>query len=246
MLTGSLLGFHRQVHADAVEAAPSNPKLALIVDDFGFSRQMACQFLELQIPITFSILPRLPCSLSIAQTIHAQGHELMLHQPMEPIRTHIDPGPGAVFIGDSDIQITSTIGDNINSLPHISGINNHMGSRFTQDSYKMSKALGIVRQKGLYFVDSLTTRHSKAFDTAQHLQIATRKRDLFIDAAAHTETIFKQLVRLKRRATLFGTAIGIGHPYPETLTALQRFVQGNYQQGVAMVYASDLMTSQRT
>lgn len=243
--TGSLLGLQRlaPAHAAVSGSHPCGPKLALIIDDIGFSRQMALRFLEIQIPITFSILPRLPFSFSIADTMHNQGHELMLHQPMEPMKADIDPGPGAVYVDDSSDQIAHTIDDNITSLPYISGINNHMGSRFTQHFRKMNAALGTMRQKGLYFVDSLTTAHSKAYATACYLHVDALKRNLFIDPVADPDLTFNLLCRLKRRAQIYGTALGIGHPYPETIVGLQRFVQGNHLRGVEMVFASRLITS---
>ena len=243
VFTGSLLGFHRLVPAQAalIGTHPCGPKMALIIDDIGHSRQMAHRFLEIQIPITFSILPRLPFSLSLAGTIHELGHEIMLHQPMEPNQATIDPGPGAIYVNDSSEQIARTIATNISELARIRGTNNHMGSRFTQNLSKMTAALNIVHQKGLYFVDSLTTACSKGFTSARHLKMGTRKRDLFIDPVADADVTFNQLRRLKRRATLYGTALGIGHPYPETLAGLKRFVRSNQLAGVELVYASGLI-----
>lgn len=242
VFTGSLLGFYRLAHAAVTAKHPCGPKMALIIDDIGHSRQMAHRFLELPIPITFSILPRLPFSLSLADTIHDLGHEIMLHQPMEPNQTTIDPGPGAIYINDSSERIARTITTNISELAHIRGVNNHMGSRFTRNFSKMTTALNIVHQKGLYFVDSLTTAGSQGFTSACRLEMGARKRDLFIDPVADPEVTFNQLCRLKRRAKLYGTALGIGHPYRETIEGLQRFVKGNHHAGVELVYASGLVT----
>lgn len=246
VFTGSLLGFFRlapAAHAAVTGTRPCGPKMALIIDDIGHSRQMAHRFLEIQFPITFSILPRLPFSTPLADTIHDLGHEIMLHQPMEPNQAAIDPGPGAIYLNDSSERITRTIANNISELAHIRGANNHMGSRFTQNFSKMTTALNIVHQKGLYFVDSLTTAGSQGFTSACQLKMGTRKRDLFIDPVANPDVTFNQLCRLKRRAKLYGTALGIGHPYRETIEGLQRFISGNHHTGVELVYASRLMTS---
>jgi len=107
------------------------PKIALIIDDIGHSRSLADQFVELQATLTFSVLPHLAYSRQLAQELHHQGYEVMLHQPMEPLNDCCDPGPGAVFVGDNANQIESIIQSNISEIPFAKGVNNHMGSRFT-------------------------------------------------------------------------------------------------------------------
>ncbi len=221
---------------------PAGPKLALIIDDMGFSRPVTQRFLDLQIPITFSILPRLPLSVSVAEMIHGQGHEIMLHQPMEPLQSDVDPGPGAVYLKDSGRQIERVIADNIAELPYLAGANNHMGSRFTRSQQHVCHALKVVRSRSLYFVDSLTTRRSKAFQAAQQMDIPSLQRNMFIDPVADAALTFKQLCRLKLRAVTRGSAIGIGHPYPETLRGLRHFLKCNAFQGVELVYISHLLT----
>ncbi len=247
VFTGSLLGFHRLApgHAATLARHRAGPKLALIIDDMGFSRPVTQRFLDLQIPITFSILPRLPLSASLAEMIHRRGHEIMLHQPMEPLQSDLDPGPGAVFLGDSGRHIERVIADNIAELPFLAGANNHMGSRFTQSREHVRHVLDVVRSKSLYFVDSLTTRSSKAFRAARRMDMPSFRRDMFIDPRADAALTFKQLCRLKLRAVTRGSAIGIGHPYPETLKGLRHFITCNAFQGVELVYISSLLTAHR-
>ncbi len=245
VFSGSLLGLHNLAPAYATVLAehPAGPKLALVIDDIGFSRPVAQRFLDLHIPLTFSILPRLPLSTQLARSIHSQSHEIMLHQPMEPLQADIDPGPGAIYVNDSNERVARIMAENIASLPHLTGANNHMGSRFTQDRQKVHQALGVICKQGLYFIDSLTTMRSQAYRSARHLHMPTLQRDLFLDPVANAETTFRQLCRLKRRACIHGSALGIGHPYPETLLGLQRFIQCNGHKGVNLVYASRLMAT---
>ncbi len=243
VFTGSLLGFHRLApsHAATLAEHHAGPKLALIIDDIGFSRPVTQRYLDLQIPITFSILPRLPLSALLAEMIHRCGHEIMLHQPMEPLQADVDPGPGAVYLGDSGQQIKQIISDNITALPYLAGVNNHMGSRFTQSHRHVCHALTAVQCRSLYFVDSVTTRASKAFMEARRMALPTLRRDMFIDPMADAALTFKQLCRLKLRAVTRGCAIGIGHPYPETLAGLRHFLNCNAHQGIQLVYISSLL-----
>ena len=157
---GSLLGLNSYSRAFAGDGSTIQPRIALIIDDIGYSRSRLENFLELDIPITFSILPRLTKSHALAEEIHAEGHEVMLHQPMEPIDSHLDPGPGAVYVGDDGNKIIDIIGENISDIPFATGINNHMGSRFTACQKEIKEALTAIKTRGLFFIDSLTTPHS--------------------------------------------------------------------------------------
>ena len=110
---GSLFGFNAFSKAFAFQGpekgSPFQPCIALIIDDIGVAYCYARPFLELGIPITFAVLPRLQKTHSLALEIHNQGHEIMLHQPMEPFQSDIDPGPGALYVGDGLDRIVETM-----------------------------------------------------------------------------------------------------------------------------------------
>jgi len=156
-----------------------SPRIALIIDDIGFSISRAKMFLELGVPITFAILPRLEMSRDLAFEIHEKGHEIMLHQPMEPYNPAIDPGPGALYLGFSADRIDQIIEKNIDSVPFAIGVNNHMGSKFTECRKEVNEFLKTVNRAGFFFVDSLTTSHSTAYKTAKRLHMLSAYRNRF-------------------------------------------------------------------
>jgi polysaccharide deacetylase 2 family uncharacterized protein YibQ len=240
---GSLLGLNSFSRALASNNCINQPKIALIIDDIGFSRSRLDKFLEIGVPVTFAILPRLTRSCVLAEEIHAQGHEIMLHQPMEPFNPNLDPGPGALYVGDEADKIVRIIEENISDVPFVTGINNHMGSRFTARRKEMKEALRVVKSKGLFFVDSLTTSRSTAYNTAKKLDIAAAYRNLFLDNYREEPAILSQLHKLKRLAMRSGYAIGIGHPYPETAGAINRFKGALDESDISMVHISSLMPS---
>lgn len=217
------------------------PRIALIIDDIGFSPWRARQFLDLDIPITYSVLPRLQYSQSLASEIHLAGHEIMLHQPMEPFNPEVDPGPGALYVGDETDKIIGVMEENISEIPFATGVNNHMGSRFTASREEMRKALEVIKQKDLFFVDSLTSSRSKAYETARRLHMVTACRNIFLDTRLNEDAIFFQLRRLKRRAIEYGEAIGIGHPFPETAHSVGRFIKTLKESDITLVHVSDLL-----
>ena len=219
------------------------PRIALIVDDIGYSRHRAAPFLDLPIDITFSILPKLPKSQTLALEIHECGQQVMLHQPMEPYNRDLDPGPGALFVGDGIDKITNILEENILHMPHAVGVNNHMGSRFTASSREISEALRVVKKKNLLFVDSLTSSSSKAYKTAKTLRLAAGYRNIFLDNIPRASSIYSQLQRLKRHALQFGRGIGIGHPHPETAVAIRHFAKDLEGSGISFVHVSRLIRS---
>ena len=240
-LSGSLLGLNSFSSVLASDEPIHKSKIAIIIDDIGPSRSRLMQFLEIGVPITFAILPRYTQSSILAEEIHRQGHEIMLHQPMEPFNPHLDPGPGAVYVGDDPEKIVNVIGENISDVPFVTGINNHMGSRFTSCQKEMEEALIAIKMRGLFFVDSLTTSLSKAYKTAKKLHVASAYRNIFLDNDPVESIILSQLNELKKLALSSGYAIGIGHPYPETARAIQSFLKGLKKSDISMVYISSLI-----
>ena len=221
-------------------AAPP-PRIALIIDDIGFSLKRAELFLTAGIPITFSILPRLCWSAASARALHESGHEIMLHQPMEPFDAHVDPGPGAIFVDDGPQRVHDVVAENIAALPYVVGVNNHMGSRYTQRPLKMDQALDVLRSSKLFFVDSLTTGRSTAFARARQMGLGAMRRDLFLDTQRDAGSVLGQMNRLAAIAVKYGRAIGIGHPRPETMEGIQRFLDTPESEAVEFVHISRML-----
>lgn len=238
-----LSGFSRAfAFGENVRSPFYSPRISLIIDDIGFSTFRTRKFLDLGIPITFSILPCLRKSRDLAVKIHEKGHEIMLHQPMEPSNPKIDPGPGALYLGYSADRIGGVIEENLNSVPFAVGVNNHMGSKYTESQDEVNSVLRVINGDGLFFVDSLTSSQSKAYETARRLHMPSACRNRFLDNSLDESAIHFQLRRLIRSAYKYGHAIGIGHPFPETAEALGRFSGEFERYGVSLVYASQVLS----
>jgi len=238
---GGLAGLSPLSRVFAFDNTSLQPKLALIIDDIGFSKSRLDMFLEIETVITFAVLPRLPMSLPLAEKIHSLGYEVMLHQPMEPVNASVDPGPGAVYVGDDEEKIVNVLGENISEIPFAVGVNNHMGSRFTECPREMTDVMKTIKGKGLFFVDSLTTNHSTGYLAARNLNVAAARRNLFLDDIHDVTAITLQLERLKARAVKTGSAIGIGHPFPETAEAIALFRTCLIDSNIRMVNISSII-----
>lgn len=224
---------------------PAGPLLAIIMDDLGRSVHTARVLSAISQPVTFAILPDEPQAAQVAEIAHAAGREVMLHVPMEPQGyPAVDPGADALFVKDSDQQIRQNFDRLLARIPYAVGTNNHMGSRFTEDARALTPVMESLREKGLFFIDSRTTGHSKAREVASRFGVPTMNRDVFLDNVARVDAISREIRRLEGKARRQGMAIGICHPYPETLEALQRELPGLTERGINVVPVSQLLQKQ--
>lgn len=193
--------------------APVRPVLALVVDDFGGADASGVkELLELKQPITAAVMPNLINSTQHAQAAHRQGHEVILHQPMEPVRGKASwLGPGAINSNMSAQEIKETFQHNLESIPHAKGFNNHTGSKITGSKEKMIPMLEVVKAKGLYVLDSRTSSKSQVIPVAKNLHIPWVKRDIFLDDVKSKSHIHKQIKKACKVARKQGYAVAIGH-----------------------------------
>ncbi len=215
---------------------PPRPRLAIVVDDLGTDKRIAEELLRLDAPLTFSILPFQPHSRRIAQKAHAKGREVILHLPMEPRGFPLkDPGKGALFVAMSERELLRQLRKDLDSVPFIVGVNNHMGSRFMEHDMSVRLVLGELKKRGLFFLDSRTTAKTQGYQIARELALLAGERDLFLDNENDVQDIRTQLEGLIRLARDHGTAIGICHPYPTTITALKGMIAKIKAQGIRIV-----------
>lgn len=198
------------------------PLVAIIIDDIGYDRKQAARFFDIDAPITFSILPFATFSQQLAARARAKGHEIMLHLPMEPNEyPQINPGPGALLSRMGPDEMISQLKANLDQIPGLKGVNNHMGSAFSKSPERMRIIFSVLKQRGLYYVDSRTTADTVARPSAQLLHLPFAERDIFIDHFQDAEFIQGQIKQLVKRAKRQGYAVGIAHPYETTLTVLK-------------------------
>ena len=197
------------------------PKVALIIDDVGNDRRLARKFIRLDSNLTISILPQSPFTKHIARDARENGLEIMLHQPMEPNEyPKVNPGPGVLLSTMSPDAIIDQLNANLDAIPEIKGVNNHMGSKMTADAPQMRQIFSVLKKRGLYFVDSRTTRESMCRMSAGLLQVPFAERDVFIDHRHTSAFIHRQLKLLVRIAQKQGFAVGIAHPHMSTYEVL--------------------------
>ncbi|MBF0296150.1 MAG: divergent polysaccharide deacetylase family protein [Magnetococcales bacterium] len=207
-------------------------RVAIIIDDIGYS-PTSLLIAKLPYAITLAILPGGELSRQSATIGQASHKEVILHQPMEPKGyPKVKPGPGAMFSHMDGEQIRQILVQNLKQFPEAVGINNHMGSRLTENRDAMDAVMETLRGKSLFFVDSRTSQSSVAYARALAQGLSATRRDVFLDNIPKAGPIDARLAELEHIAHHTGRAVGIGHPYRETLHALQRWLPEATRRGI--------------
>jgi polysaccharide deacetylase 2 family uncharacterized protein YibQ len=233
-------GFERQAFNG------EKPKIVIIVDDLGSNKESVDRLLKIPASITFAVLPNLPYSRYAASMGNSNGRDVILHIPMEPMDSSeyvwSDSRDGTLLTGLPKSEILSKLDKDLASVPYIKGVNNHMGSKFTEDSELMELVLHRIKSKGLFFVDSRTSSKTTGFEIAKKLGMKTAERDVFLDeGSVGADYIRSQMEKLIAVSKEKGYALGICHPYPDTLATLTEMIP-EIKKEVEIIPVSGLWT----
>jgi len=240
VMVDNLLAHHLILRPPLLKPPP--PRIAIVVDDLGQDRRIAEELLSLNAPLTLSILPLQTHSRRIAKTAHAEGREVILHLPLEPRGFPLkDPGTGALFVAMGDKELVRQLRKDLDAVPYIAGVNNHMGSRFMEHGEKVRLVLEELKGRGLFFLDSRTSSNSTGYRIARSLALRTGERNVFLDNETGVKDITAQVEQLIRIARKDGRAIGICHPYPSTVTVLKEMIPKIKAQGIEIVPLSQAL-----
>jgi polysaccharide deacetylase 2 family uncharacterized protein YibQ len=225
-----------------VREVPRLLRAAIVIDDVGNDMEAARKLLALDYPLTLSVLPHQRFTEVSAQEAHRRGHEVMLHLPMEPEpNARISPGKGAVLVGMNEAEVRTVVEGDLDAVPDVAGVNNHMGSRATQDSSLMAEVMKTLAGRRLYFIDSRTTSASVALNAARRERLPAFYRSVFLDDMESVPYTLGQLREFRHVVEKEGMALAIGHPHSTTITALEEFLPEFERADIELVAPSQLV-----
>ncbi len=218
------------------ELPNSLPRIAIIIDDLGYGLSLGERALSLPGPVAYAVLPATPRGRALADKARAIGKEVLLHLPLQSAASGTADDPGGLKLDMTRAQFADTFSAAFESVPHVVGVNSHRGSLLTRHPGHMGWLMEEISSRGdLFFVDSYTTDQSIALKLAREAGVPAVKRDVFLDPDRAPGTIEREFARLKKLARQRGFAIGIGHPYPRTLTLLEHELPKLEQEGFELV-----------
>ena len=226
-------------------SAEQLPAISIIIDDMGKGYESGQRVVDLPGPVACAFLPAARYTRELAGKAHQRGKEVMLHLPMESMdRRPLDAG--AVTLDMTRREFTSTVLNGLAAVPHVTGINNHMGSLLTRHPGHMLWLMQLMRQEGpLFFVDSRTTVDTVARRVALENNVPTIDRNVFLDNHLDAQAIRFQFNRLLKLARKQGSALAIGHPHPQTLSLLEQWIPQLERRGVRLLPVGELIDMQR-
>lgn len=217
-----------RVGAPDITAVPKGgkPRIALVIDDVGWNREIVREIERINQPFTLALLPEAQYSREIFDSVKNNfTMDVILHLPLEPEPPAQSFDKGLLSTDMGKAEIIEQFNKNIEYYyPYIKGLNSHMGSRFTADEEKMKILMEEIKAKNLFFVDSFTTKKSVGFTLAKEMGVKTGRRDVFIDNFSDRQYIEKQIWELVESARKQGWAIGIGHARKDTIEVLKKVV----------------------
>jgi polysaccharide deacetylase 2 family uncharacterized protein YibQ len=218
------------------------PKVAIVIDDLGGENHISQELLRWNLPLTFSILPFTPYSKTLASAAHQKGKEVILHLPMEPHGyPEIRPGEGVLLVEMDEEKLLRQLSKDIEGVPYIKGVSNHMGSRLMEDPEKVKIILSELKRRGLFFLDSRTTPQTVGLQTAESIGLKAMERTLFLDHSSDEDDVKQKLERLIEISLSTGKAIGIGHPHSSTIQSLKEMIPKMKKKGIDIVPLSSVM-----
>ncbi|HEY3283486.1 MAG TPA: divergent polysaccharide deacetylase family protein [Armatimonadota bacterium] len=212
-----------------------------MIDDIGSSASGLERFLDIDAPLTFSIIPDTREATRCLSLIKERGRTAMAHLPMEPL-DRSKASANCLTVDTVDPDIRSRVSRWLGKLPGIAGANNHMGSRATQDERVMRDVLQEMRDRDLFFLDSRTADRTVVSAVADELGVPHLARDgRFLDDGGRTGDTYDIVLELGEIARRQGHAIGIGHPHAGTARAIARALPELAARGVRIVPITDLL-----
>jgi len=217
------------------------PKVAIVIDDFGYSMNNLETFFNIKEPLTLSILPNQRYSHEVANEAHSRGYEVLLHLPLEALSKDAPEESGTIRTGMVEKEVNSRLKRDLTGVPYIIGVSNHQGSKATEDKDLMGEILIYLKEKKLYFFDSLTSQNSVCREVAAETGVKYARRDIFLDNSSDIAAIEDQMAKLRKMALARGRAIAICHDRKNTAAVLSKVMPEMAKEGIEFVSLSDMV-----
>jgi polysaccharide deacetylase 2 family uncharacterized protein YibQ len=210
------------------------PRISMVVGGLGLNAAATRAAIEkLPAEVTLSFVPYATGLQGWIDLARAEGHEVMLEIPMEPLDyPNNDPGPSTLLATAQPQETVRRLEWLLSRATGYFAVTNYLGGRFLTSDNGMNAFLGALRNRGLGFIDD----GSAARRTGGGAPRASA--DTVIDEQLSQEAIDRQLLALEAAALQRGQAIGAGFAYPVTVDAIARWAQALPNRGYQLAPVS--------
>jgi|GEM_PF-3748881 len=237
----------KSIPEQILRPSDKTPVIAIIIDDMGVNTEKTASVLEsIKQPVTMSFLPYADNVQVQVNKAKEKGHEIILHLPWEPERDSANPGPGGLLTSDSHEILLKKLAANLDAFKGYSGINNHMGSKFSIYRDGVEVVMNELSKRHLFFLDSKTTDNSIAEKIAYEYNVPSTHRNVFLDHIETSKFVANALKEVERIANSSGSAIAIGHPKGVTINALAKWLPTLEARGFKVVKLERIIKERQT
>ena len=216
--------------------------IGIIIDDFGYRNdEVSDGFLNLDVPLTYAVIPGHEYSKSFGEKAVGRGFEVIVHMPFENLA---NKGGEESFVLSTSMDsetIQERVQAALDQIPSAIGMNNHQGSKASADQHVMSNVARVLKKRNLFFVDSRTTAETVAESTMEVYKVPTTRRNIFLDNEDDEGKIHAQLIKLVEKSEEWGSAVGIGHVKPKTLKILKKYIPELQKKGYKFEFVSKML-----
>jgi hypothetical protein len=216
--------------------------IGIIIDDFGYRNDdVSDGFLNLDVPLTYAVIPGHEYSKFFGEKAVGRGFEVIVHMPFENLA---NKGGEESFVLSTSMDsetIQERVQAALDQIPSAIGMNNHQGSKASADQHVMSNVARVLKKRNLFFVDSRTTAETVAESTMEVYKVPTTRRNIFLDNEDDEGKIHAQLIKLVEKSEEWGTAVGIGHVKPKTLKILKKYIPELQKKGYKFEFVSKML-----
>ncbi len=226
--------------------------LAIVIDDVGRELDAFDKLHALRFPLNFSVLPGSAYATGVQDRLAAdtrRPREILLHLPMEPLdpsHMYTDAERGEDFLRASDDPeaLRAKLDAALAAVPGAVGINNHMGSRLTTQAEAMDALMPVLRERGLYFLDSRTTPATLAAFSAERAGVPTISRKVFLDHEPGKKAIRAALEQAALEARR-QPCVAIAHSSMDLVEVLEEMLPKLRAEGVGIYPLSRVIAAPR-
>jgi len=216
--------------------------IGIVIDDFGYRNDdVSDGFLNLDVPLTYAVIPGHEYSKSFGEKSVGRGFEVIVHMPFENLA---NKGGEENFVLSTTMDsetIQERVQAALDQIPSAIGMNNHQGSKASADQHVMSNVAIVLKKRNLFFVDSRTTVETVAESTMEVYNVPTTRRNIFLDNEDDEGKIHTQLIKLAEKSEEWGAAVGIGHVKPKTLKILKKHIPELQKKGYKFEFVSKML-----
>ncbi len=233
-----------QVYSRPTDPGITGPKIALMIEGIGLSRQAS-----------LGAINKLPPAVSLVLNPYARdlndwvfrsrlaGHEVFVSLPMEsedfPLE---DAGPLAL---DTRIQLAENqrrLDMVMASAGGYVGLVSFMGSRFMKAEVQMRKLFKTFGDRGVMFVIGGNRTRNDALTISKELKLVYGESEMYIDDIPSVQQIRTNLDRLESLAKERGSVLATARAYPVTIKNILDWVETLKDKGVVLVPVSAVAT----